>query len=244
MPYKRFPAYLKHSHSPESIKARLEELKRTSLVRDFVYGAIDGTVTTFAIVAGVSGANLSEMTILILGLSNVLADGFSMAAGNYLGTKTQTDEKKLIRDFEETQIQHEPDGEREELRQIFKAKGFEGETLDKIVSVISSDRERWLSTMLNEEYGISDVHLSPLKSGLVTFGAFLVFGMVPILPFLLPIEQKFMMATILTGVAFFGLGALKSFWSLEHWIPSAFKTFGIGAAAAGLAYFVGTFFKV
>lgn len=244
MPYRRFPSYLRHSHAPESIRERLDKLKKPSPLRDFVYGAIDGTVTTFAIVAGVSGANLSEKTILILGLSNVLADGFSMAAGNYLGTKTELDEKLLIREFEEEQIKLEPEGEKEELRQIFKAKGFEGATLEEIVSTISQDKERWLTTMLAEEYGIGDVKLSPLKSGLVTFGAFILFGMMPILPFLLPIDHEFPVATTLTGLCFFGLGALKSIWTLEHWIPSAFKTFGIGTTAAVLAYFVGTFFKV
>ena len=77
------PAPLEHEHSPEAIRARLRDGQRPNYLRDFVYGGIDGAVTTFAVVSGVSGAALSDGIIIILGVANLLADGFSMDASNF-----------------------------------------------------------------------------------------------------------------------------------------------------------------
>ena len=115
---------------------------------------MDGTVTTFAVVAGVAGAGLPRGVAIILGMANLLADGFSMAAGNYLSTKTDRELVDRARRVEEMHVEQVPDGEREEVRQIFAAKGFEGQILDEIVNVITTDRRRWVDTMLTEELGL------------------------------------------------------------------------------------------
>src|SRR5688572_12463591 len=94
------PKSLHHQHTPEDIARRLLAGPRSSHIRDFIYGGIDGTVTTFAVVSGVVGAGLASETVIILGCANLLADGFSMAASNYLGTKTEHDEKKRIEEYE------------------------------------------------------------------------------------------------------------------------------------------------
>ena len=83
------PRHLEHGHHPHEIAKRLEQGPRVSYLRDWVYGGIDGTVTTFAVVAGVTGASLSTKALLILGVANLLADGFSMAAANFSGTKSR-----------------------------------------------------------------------------------------------------------------------------------------------------------
>ena len=80
-----------HSHTREGISERLSQARRPNYLRDWIYGGIDGTVTTFAVVSGVAGAQLSSQVVIILGLANLLADGFSMAASNYSGTKTEID---------------------------------------------------------------------------------------------------------------------------------------------------------
>ena len=141
---------LEHRHDPAAIAARLARGARPNYLRDWVYGGIDGAVTTFAIVAGVVGAALSANIVIILGLANLIADGVSMAAGNYSATKTEHDELERTREMEHRHIAMDPDGEREEVRQIFRAKGFEGETLDRAVEAITADRERWISTMVTE----------------------------------------------------------------------------------------------
>src|SRR5262245_1235733 len=127
---------LHHTHTPEGIAERLSNAPESSHIRDFIYGGIDGTVTTFAVVSGVVGARLSPQTIIILGCANLLADGFSMAASNFLGTKTEHQEKKRIEEFERRQIAIDPVGEKEEIRQILQLKGFEGSLLDKAVEII------------------------------------------------------------------------------------------------------------
>ena len=101
---------LEHDHSEDGIRVRLAEENRPNYVRDWVYGGIDGAVTTFAIVAGVVGAALSAKVILILGLANLIADGFSMAASNYSGTKTEVDDLERLREIERRHIALVPGG--------------------------------------------------------------------------------------------------------------------------------------
>ena len=173
---------IEHGHSSAEIAARLADGPKASYLRDWVYGGIDGAVTTFAIVAGVVGADLSARVVLILGAANLLADGFSMAAGNYSGTKAEHDQIDHLRSIELRHIEEAPEGEREELRQIFALKGFEGQTLDRIVEVISSDRERWVKTMLTEEYGLPLEARSAGWAAASTFSAFVICGAVPLGP--------------------------------------------------------------
>ncbi|KIT14319.1 VIT1/CCC1 transporter family protein [Jannaschia aquimarina] len=233
-----------HGHTSEEIAARLAKPKGAGHLRDAVYGGIDGAVTTFAIVAGVAGAGLPVTVILALGIANVLADGFSMAAGNYSGTKADRDERDRLRAREERHIDRFPQGEREELRQIFAAKGLSGEGLEAAVEAVSSDRAAWVETMLVEEYGLAPVDPAPMKAALVTFGAFLVAGLVPLSPFVTPAADPFAWSVFLTSLTFLAIGALKSHWSLAPWWRSAIETLAIGGTAAAIAYVVGGMFNV
>ena len=141
-------------------------------MRDWVYGGIDGAVTTFAIVAGVVGADLSTRVVLILGAANLLADGFSMAAANYSGTKAEIEEYEHVKQLEERHVAQAPDGEREEIRQIFAGKGFDGRQLEEVVDVITARKETWIETMMVEEHGLSPVMRSPVRAALATFASF------------------------------------------------------------------------
>ncbi len=230
---------LEHSHARAAIAKRLADGARPNYLRDFVYGGIDGAITTFAIVAGVVGAALSANVILILGLANLLADGFSMAAANYSGTKTVTDEFDKASEIEAKHISLAPDGEREEVRQILQQKGLQGEALEEAVSAISADKNRWIQFMLQEEYGFSLSRPSPFKAGAATFAAFIVCGAVPLLPFTLGLEASFSISIAMTGLVFFLIGASKSIWSLSPWWRSGAETLLIGGAAAAMAYGVG-----
>ncbi len=237
-------ADIEHLHSPEAIAARLDKGPQANYLRDWVFGGIDGAVTTFAIVAGVAGAALSTKIILILGAANLLADGFSMAAGNYSGVKAEKDDYERLRQMEHRHIRETPEGEREEIRQIFAAKGFEGEDLERAVDIITASHERWVQVMLEEEHGAPRMERSALKSGLVTFGAFFVCGAVPLLPFIFGgAAGALAIATAMTGLTFFGIGSLKSKWSTARWWMSGLETFVIGMIAAGVAYGVGMALK-
>jgi VIT1/CCC1 family predicted Fe2+/Mn2+ transporter len=237
------PLRLEHGHTPGEIAKRLHHGPRVSYLRDWVYGGIDGTVTTFAIMAGVVGASLSAGVVVILGIANLLADGFSMAAANYTGTKAEHDEYEQLRHMEERHIALVPEGEREEIRQIFRAKGFKGEALEAAVGVITNHRERWIDTMMAEEHGMPAQVRSPLKAALYTFAAFVLFGSVPLIPYVLMLDEPELPSTVMTGFAFFGIGSLRSHWSPTPWWRAGLETFAIGMLAAGVAYLVGDFLK-
>ncbi|MEE4237656.1 MAG: VIT1/CCC1 transporter family protein [Anderseniella sp.] len=230
---------LEHEHTSEAIRARLAAENQPNYLRDWVYGGIDGSITTFAIVAGVVGAGLSTKVILILGVANLLADGLSMAASNYSGTKTEVDELARYREIEERHVDIDPDGERNEIRQILQLKGLAGEALDDAVKAITSDRKMWINTMLAEEYGLTTNLRSPLMSGVSTFVSFLLFGLIPLLPYMMGLERAFETAMVATGIAFFAIGSIKSKWSLASWWRSGLETLAIGASACSLAYGVG-----
>jgi VIT1/CCC1 family predicted Fe2+/Mn2+ transporter len=234
---------LEHSHSPGAIAQRLRHGPRVSYLRDWVYGGIDGTVTTFAIMAGVVGASLSAGIVIILGIANLLADGFSMAAANYTGTKAEHDEYEQLRNMEERHVALAPEGEREEIRQIFRAKGFEGDALEAAVNTITTHRERWIDTMMTEEHGMPSTIRSPLKAGLVTFVAFVLCGAVPLIPYGLMLPRPEIPSAIMAAATFFFIGSFRSYWSPKSWWRAGLETLAIGMLAAGVAYVVGDFLK-
>lgn len=234
---------MEHEHSPAAIRERLQAGPRHNYLRDWVYGGIDGSVTTFAVVSGVVGAHLSSGVILVLGFANLLADGFSMAAANFLATKAERDDVEHLAAIERRHVETEPDGEREEVRQIFKAKGLGGEELERVVGLITADRTLWVRTMLTEEYGLSWQVRSAWRAGVSTFSAFVVCGLVPLLPFLFGVPDAFSLATVLTGGVFFAIGSVKSKWSTISWWRSGLETLVVGSVAAALAYAVGVLLK-
>lgn len=234
---------LEHEHTPEAIQERLAEGPTFSYLRDWVYGGIDGGVTTFAIVSGVVGADLPSRVIVILGIANLLADGFSMAAGNYSATRTEQEHVDHVRQIERRHVKVDPEGEREEIRQIYAQKGFEGEGLERVVEVVTADEERWIDTMLQEEYGLPLEIRSPVKSAAATFAAFVLAGAVPLLPWAFPIESRFELSVLMTMAVFFAIGSLRSRWAVAPWWRAGLETWALGTVAASLAYLVGWLFR-
>jgi vacuolar iron transporter family protein len=235
---------LEASHTPAAIRRRLLKRDGAGYLRDFVLGAVDGTVTTFAVVAGVAGAGLSSTVIIILGSANLLADGFSMAAGNFLGARADEQFRRKMRRMEERHIAHHPEGEEEEIRQIFRLKGFAGDDLERAVATITANRERWIETMLVEEHGLSAMGPAPWRAAAATFVAFVAVGAIPLLPYFSDwfggsIERPLEWSSALTGSAFFLTGALKSRFVGESWWVSGLETLALGGGAAALAYAVG-----
>jgi VIT1/CCC1 family predicted Fe2+/Mn2+ transporter len=230
---------LEHQHDDASIRQRLRRSLPSSHLRDWVYGGIDGAVTTFAVVAGVAGARLSPAIVLILGAANLLADGFSMAAGSYSATKAEIDNMRRLRAIEDRHVELDPEGERRELRAILERKGLQGAALAQAVQAIASNKRYWIDIMLAEEYGLATDARAPLSSAAHTFMAFVACGSVPLLPYAFGITGSLTVASLAVALVFFGIGSLKSMWSLLPWWRSGLETLLIGSLAAAVAYGVG-----
>ncbi|MBO6513893.1 MAG: VIT1/CCC1 transporter family protein [Phycisphaerales bacterium] len=234
---------IRAEHSPAAIRARIQADTKHSYIKDFIYGAIDGAVTTFAIVAASAGAGLSSGIIIVLGLANLLADGFSMAASNYLGTKADQQLFEKTKAEEHREIETHPEGEIEEIRQIFAAQGFEGENLEHVVEVITGDRELWVKTMMREEHGLEEGGPEAMPAAKATFVAFLVVGAVPLMPYFIgafvDVPMQFIVSCAMTAFAFLMVGWVKGQIVGVDKLRSALETLAIGGSAAAVAYIVG-----
>ncbi len=233
------------AHTKEAIHKEQHATDKGKYIGDFVYGSLDGIVTTFAVVSGVVGASLEAPIILILGFANLFADGLSMALGNFLGTKSEQDFYRKEWAREAWEVDNIPEGEREEVREIYRRKGFTGKLLDRVTEVITSKKERWVSTMMVEELGMLPDQKSPLWSAVATFGAFLLVGIVPLLSFItalaLPgiMPVSFPVAVILTAVTIFAVGSARSLLIKKKWYIAGLEMLAVGGVAAIVAYYIG-----
>lgn len=213
---------------------------------DFIYGYIDGAVTTFAIVAGVMGASLPSVIILILGFANLFADGFSMAAANYQASKARNEFVQMKRKQEEWEIDNLEDQERDEIRDIYKEKGFRDELLEDVVRIITSKRKVWVDTMMKEELGLIEDEKNPAHSSVSTFIGFNLVGLIPLIPFMIFMmmgidlnKTAFVYSIVGVCAAFFLVGMVKGKIVKKSMTCSGISTLIIGGIAAVVSYLIG-----
>ena len=233
-------------HHPDVIRERLSLGPKGQNISDAVLGGIDGCITTFAVVSGSVGAGFPSSVAVVLGFANLFADGFSMAISNYESSKTQQEFFESIKKKEQRHIDQIPDGEREEIRQIYEAKGFSEALLEKIVETITADKKIWLEVMLAEEHGLGKTAPKPVISAGVTFLAFVAVGTIPLMPYVvssLEMNQQFAISAFLAGTMFFLIGMLKSLALAKPVFLSGIRTLLTGGAAAALAYFTAYFLR-
>jgi vacuolar iron transporter family protein len=237
---------LEHSHQPEDIRHRLQRDHQPSYLRDAILGGIDGCVTTIAVVASVAGAGLPGMIAFVLGLASLVADAFSMGVSNYQAVKSDQEARERLRRQEEKHIDLDPGGEREEIREIFRAKGFTDEALEHIVKTISADRKLWVDTMVTEEYGMALHGPSALKAGGATFAVFIGVGALPLLPFLVPFfsgVEYFLASGVVTALALFSIGWIKGVVLDTRRFRAGMETLLMGSSAAAVAFLFGFFLE-
>lgn len=212
---------------------------------EFVYGGIDGSVTTFAVVAGATGANLDPVIVIIMGFANLFADGFSMSVGAYLSAKSDGQKYEKMRMREYWEIENDPQEERKEIEEIFNKKGFSGELLEQVVDTITADKDRWVDIMMKHELEMIEEPKSPFAVGTATFLSFFSIGLLPLIPYffwgieMLSLETVFWWSGIMTGLCFAVVGYFKAFVVMQSKWKSILETLGLGVLASLLAYFAG-----
>lgn len=213
-------------------------------ISEFVYGGIDGAVTTFAVVAGAAGANADVIWVIIFGFANLIADGFSMSVGNYFAVKAERDNFEKHKKIEYWEIEHVRDKEVQEIRDIYAAKGFKGELLEQVVSVITADNDIWVDTMMKEELEMTKDQKSPYQTAFATFLSFNVIGIIPLLSYLMSTlfgfrGDLFSISCVATGAALMIIGYLKSEVTRTSHVKGILETLLLGGLAAFLAYLAG-----
>jgi VIT1/CCC1 family predicted Fe2+/Mn2+ transporter len=232
-----------HWHSGSRWMKRFE-----TYLPEVVYGSIDGIVTTFAVVAGSAGADLGINIILILGMANLIADGLSMSIGSYLSKKSEQDNYNKHLRIEEWEIENMPDVERQEIEDIYRAKGFEGAELDMVVNRITANKQVWLDTMMKDELGLSLERKSPFKAGLSTLLSFIGAGAVPLVVYVLAYSgsvgiDPFLLSSVVTLLTFVFIGYVKTYVTQVGLLRSVVETLVLGTAAATAAYLLGDYLE-
>ena len=214
----------------------------TSSIRDFVFGFGDGINTSLGIVAGVGGADISSNIIILAAIVAMFTGAKAMAVQNYLAVKAQRQILHSEIEREKWEMENVPDKERQEIEDIYKAKGFSGTELETIVNKITSDKKIWLDTMLTEELKLNlEIVGSPLKSAFRMFGSFLVGGILPIVPYFF--ANGHIPLFIAIGVslsASFLIGALKSKIANLSIIKGGLEMAGLGTGIALIGYGIGS----
>lgn len=216
--------------------------KKTSntgaFIKSMVYGGLDGIITTFAVVAGVVGGALDLRIIIILGFSNLLADGFSMATGDYLSSKSE-------KEYDEHQQQIKLQNNQEKAQRIERLKkvGLSQEDAATISTIVHKYDISVQEKLFDGE--TDEVADSPIKNALITFASFFIFGLIPLLAYVfatfipIMVEYSFILASVLTGLTLFTLGALKSRVIHSSWFKSGSEMLVVGGFAALFAYMIG-----
>merc|ERR1711871_1486408 len=227
-----------HSHAGDYIKS-------------IVFGGLDGIITTFSVVAGASGGNLSTAVILILGFSNLFSDGLSMGLGDTLSTMAENDHINHERSREEWEMETAPEAEIEEMIDLYVQRGMSKEDATGAITLMSKYKDFFVDVMMAEELGLSvpDPDDKPWVGGLITFASFVFFGLWPLLGYLIvPASAgqtwQFVCAILLTIFMLGILGAVKSQFSTYSWYRSAAETIFMGGLAAGSAFFIGWFVRL
>jgi vacuolar iron transporter family protein len=211
------------------------------LLREIVFGMNDGLISQLGFVAGVSGALDEPGPIVVAGLAAMVSGTISMAIGGYVSVKSQ-------REFYESEIRREihematmPEHETEEVRQLYRAKGFYGAELEQIVDHITSNRDTWLKVMMEEELGLFPEHeTKPLVSATFVGVSFALGAVVPLVPyFFLPPFEALIVAVALAMATLFGIGTAKAQLTRRHWATSGLEIMGFGLFAAVVGYGIG-----
>ncbi len=208
-------------------------------IRDATLGANDGLVSVLTLVAGVAGAASGDV-VLIAGLAGLVAGAISMGVGAYVSAKAYRSYYRKELRQEVREMREKPEVEREEIRDIYRERGFEGELLERVVDTITSNPRVWLRVMMSEELGLSAQFGRPLGAATVVFVAFLAGGIIPVIPFLFASGLGALAASFLvTAVALLAAGAFRSRYTGERPLVAGLELVAMATLGVGVAYLIG-----
>lgn len=229
-----------HPHPHHYGSERWHRAGSGASLRNFVFGTSDGLVTVLAFVAGVSASLASRRYVLLAGLSEMFAGAMSMGLGAFLGARAERDLYRRERAREEREVIEVPHLEREELREIYRKKGFEGEQLEKVVDTLTADPGRWVDTMMSEELGLAPLSDSPLRAGLVVGLSYICAAAIPLLSYLfLDWHPALVVSLVLTSLALAGVGTAKAKFTQRSAWRSALETVLMGLIGTAICYGIG-----
>jgi vacuolar iron transporter family protein len=212
-------------------------------VRDLMLGLNDGLVASLAVTSGVSGAFTARKVVIMAGLAEMLGGAVSMGLAAFISTRSQIEFYHSEIEREQLEMRKWPDREREEIRSIYRGKGFTGKLLEDIVTHITSDPKRWSDVMMREELGFSGEFESPLRSGVTVGLAYLCGAAVPVIPYLFVVPSRGVVYSALaTLAALFVVGAAKTIITTRSWWRSGLESVLTGAAAAAATFAAGSLF--
>jgi len=223
------------------------EIRGGGGVRDMIFGANDGLVSTLAFVAGVVGAITNPSIVLLSGVAELFAGTISMAVGSYQSSKSELEVLERESRRKKAKKGKTPAEEREELVKFYEAEGFKRGEAEAIVDRIAKESEFPLQVGTLEELGLAPKELgNPVKAGVLCGVSFGLAALVPILPFVLPIGiwEALIASAIGTVATLFGVGAMKTIFSRKNWVWSGLEMMVIGASAAAITYMIGTLFSL
>jgi vacuolar iron transporter family protein len=213
-------------------------------MRDVMLGLNDGLVAAFAVTSGVAAAFTNPKVVVMAGLAEMLGGAVSMGLAAYASARAQYEFYQSERQREHDEIRRWPERERDEIRGIYRNKGFSGSLLDQIVSHITADPTRWRDVMMREELGFGkDVADPPSRSAMYVGASYLLGAAVPLLPYLFIAPPMGILASgIATVLVLFVVGAAKTLVTTRPWWRSGIESMGIGIAAALVTYGAGRLF--
>ena len=228
-----------------SEQRKKESLMNGNYVKSMVYGGLDGIVTTFAVVAGATGGALSLDVVIILGFANLLADGLSMAVGDFLSSKSEGEFVENTIKKRRLDFKNDFSSEVAKLSANYQAKGISKDDADQISATLANYPEIFEQERVNSEFGDEEIETHPMRNALVTFFSFLIYGFIPLIAYVFASTNTFLMANtfavacVLTAITLFILGASKSRLTHTNWFKSGMEMLLIGGAAALVAYGIG-----
>lgn len=216
--------------------------------KDAVYAASDGVIAIFALVAGVAGAALHPLVILILGFASVFSEAFSMGTGNYLGSRSEQALYKNERRSQERSLDANAETPKAAIEEMLKRKEYEGQEREDVLKLIMSKKEFAVDLIMHEELGMSQpIKGSAMRGAIITFLAYAIAGTIPLLPYTFyaygGAHQLFLWSFVLTGIELFALGAFRTSLTGRHWAASGFEMLAFGGVAALIAFGIGALLR-